>query len=242
VRKVHVVLQGKGGVGKTYVASLIAQCLMERGEPVACIDTDPVNASFRDIRALGAMPVDLFKPDGDEIDVHVMDGMVERFLTEDTHFVLDNGAATFVPLSRYLVHDGIPDAIAAAGKRMVVHGVVAGGQEIIQTGRGFDSIATQFPPVADIVLWLNEHHGPVSGANGAPFEETPLFQKHRARILGVVRLDRLHQPTFGANVADMLGRGMTFAEAAASPDFFAVAKQRLLQVKRPIFEQLGAIL
>jgi Mrp family chromosome partitioning ATPase len=47
MRKAHFVLQGKGGVGKTFVASLIAQYLTERGEPVACLDTDQVNGSSR---------------------------------------------------------------------------------------------------------------------------------------------------------------------------------------------------
>ncbi len=99
---------------------------------------------------------------------------------------------------------------------MVVHVIVAGGQELVQTGRGFDSVASQFPASADMVLWLNEHHGPVDGADGASFEQTPLYQKHKGRILAIVRLARLHPGTFGANLADMLQRGLTFAEADQS--------------------------
>lgn len=242
MRKVHAVMQGKGGVGKTYIASLIAQYLTERGEPVVCLDTDMVNASFRDLKALKVEPVDLFKPDSDEIDVNAMDGMVERFVTADTNFVVDNGATSFVPLSRYFVQDGIADTIEAAGRKLVIHAVIAGGQELLQTGKGFDSIATQFPASADIVLWLNEHHGAVMGGDGADFETTPLYQKHRRRVLGLVRLARLHQQTFGTNVADMLARGLTYAEADQSPDFFTVAKQRLRQVKRPIFDQLAQVI
>jgi Mrp family chromosome partitioning ATPase len=39
VRKLHFVLQGKGGVGKTVAALLLAQCIEEKGEPVICVDT-----------------------------------------------------------------------------------------------------------------------------------------------------------------------------------------------------------
>ncbi len=242
VRKVHTILAPKGGCGKTYIASLIAQALMERGEPVVCFDTDRENASLHDIAALKAEPVSLFQPNSDEIDIHAMDGMTERMLTDDSHFVLDNGATSFAPLSRYLVQDGISDAVAEAGKKMIVHTIVAGGQELIQTTRGFDSVASQFPSSADMVLWLNEHHGPVDGADGATFEQTPVYQKHKHRILAVVRL--AHQPTgtFGANLSDMLARGMTFAEADASPEFFVIAKQRLRQVWRPIRDQLAPVL
>ncbi|MBN8904928.1 MAG: hypothetical protein BGO51_26220 [Rhodospirillales bacterium 69-11] len=235
-------LAPKGGCGKTYVASLIAQSLLERGEPVVCFDTDRENASLRDIPALKAEPVSLFLPNSDEIDVNAMDAMTERVLTDDAHFVLDNGATSFAPLSRYFVQDGISDAVAESGKKMVVHVIVAGGQELVQTGRGFDSVASQFPASAEMVLWLNEHHGPVDGADGASFEETPLYRKHKGRILAIVRLARLHPGTFGANLADMLRRGLTFAEADQSSEFFVIAKQRLRQVWRPIRDQLAPVL
>jgi len=36
-RKLHFVLQGKGGVGKTVVALLLSQYIDEKGEPVICV-------------------------------------------------------------------------------------------------------------------------------------------------------------------------------------------------------------
>jgi len=242
MRKVHTILAPKGGCGKTYVASLIAQALQEKGEPVVCFDTDRENASLRDIPALRAEPVSLFLPNSDEIDIHAMDGMTERMLTDDCNFVVDNGATSFAPLSRYLVQDGIADALAKAGKKMTVHMIVAGGQELLQTIRGFDSVASQFPSSVEMVLWLNEHHGGVDGADGGSFEETPVYQKHKGRLLAAVRLARQHPGTFGANLSDMLARGMTFAEADKSPEFFVIAKQRLRQVWRPIRDQLAPVL
>ena len=44
--KIHMVLQGKGGVGKSFIAALMAQFLQDRGRDPVCIDTDPVNATF----------------------------------------------------------------------------------------------------------------------------------------------------------------------------------------------------
>jgi hypothetical protein len=241
MRKAHFVLQGKGGVGKTFVASLIAQYLIERGEPVACLDTDQVNGSFQDITALGVRPVKILKQDSEEIDIAEMDGMVERILTEDSHFVIDNGATSFVPMSRYLVQDGVVEAIRGAGKQVVIHTIVAGGPELVHTGRGFHAVVRQFPPEVEIVLWLNEHHGEVRGADGKGFEDTPLYQEARHRLMCTVRLPRLNPHTFGANLTEMLARNMTFAEADSTGDFFAMAKQRLRQIKRPIFEQMSPI-
>jgi adenylylsulfate kinase-like enzyme len=40
---IHLILQGKGGVGKSIVASWLAEFLIGRGQPVRCFDGDPVN-------------------------------------------------------------------------------------------------------------------------------------------------------------------------------------------------------
>ena len=35
MKQVHITLQGKGGIGKSYVTALVAQNLMDRGEEVS---------------------------------------------------------------------------------------------------------------------------------------------------------------------------------------------------------------
>ena len=51
---IHLTLQGKGGVGKSLIASILAQYLKEKGREVRCIDTDPVNRMFAQYGALAA--------------------------------------------------------------------------------------------------------------------------------------------------------------------------------------------
>jgi len=43
---IHFILQGKGGVGKSLIAALLAQYLHGRGLEVYCFDTDPINATL----------------------------------------------------------------------------------------------------------------------------------------------------------------------------------------------------
>ena len=43
---IHMSLQGKGGVGKSLAASVLAQYFMARGKAVRCIDADPVNKTL----------------------------------------------------------------------------------------------------------------------------------------------------------------------------------------------------
>ena len=238
-RKVHFVLQGKGGVGKTFVASLLAQYYLEQGIPLVCLDTDPVNGSFSAIGALAARHVRLLA--GDRIDVDALDDLVERVVTEDTHFIIDNGAASFVPLSRYLVEHDIASLITSGGKRVVVHTILTGGPAMLDTAKALEAVIEQFPPSVALIVWLNEFFGPIVTNGGEGFERTPLYERNRTRIAGLVRLERLNPDTFGRNLRDMLARQMTFGEADQSPEFRIVARQRLRQVWRPIRDQIALI-
>jgi hypothetical protein len=61
---IHLILQGKGGVGKSVVASWLAEFLIKRGQNVQCIDGDPVNRSLGQYKALRAEKLDLVNSDG----------------------------------------------------------------------------------------------------------------------------------------------------------------------------------
>ena len=61
---IHLVLQGKGGVGKTVVAGWLSEFLISRGQPVQCIDGDPVNRSLAQYKALPVEKLDLVNQDG----------------------------------------------------------------------------------------------------------------------------------------------------------------------------------
>ena len=56
---IHLTLQGKGGVGKSLVASILAQYLRNRGKEIHCVDTDPVNQTFSQYAELGAEHLEL---------------------------------------------------------------------------------------------------------------------------------------------------------------------------------------
>ena len=70
---IHMSLQGKGGVGKSLAASMLAQYFMARGRSVRCIDADPVNKTLFQYRALEAKPLQLLE-DGAFPGVRSFDG------------------------------------------------------------------------------------------------------------------------------------------------------------------------
>jgi CO dehydrogenase nickel-insertion accessory protein CooC1 len=50
--RVHMTLQGKGGIGKSLIAALLAQYKAAQGPLPLCIDTDPINATLEGFKAL----------------------------------------------------------------------------------------------------------------------------------------------------------------------------------------------
>lgn len=103
---IHMVLQGKGGVGKSMVAATLAQYLRHLGQSPLCIDTDPVNATFEGYRALDVQRLNILE--GDEINTRRFDDLVELVAGAQQDVIIDNGASSFVPLSHYLVSNQVP--------------------------------------------------------------------------------------------------------------------------------------
>ncbi|MBV8844425.1 MAG: P-loop NTPase, partial [Bryobacterales bacterium] len=103
--EIHLTLQGKGGVGKSLVAAVLAQYLRQDGRDVRCIDTDPVNGTLAQYTALAADRLRL-RDEHNRIEQRAFDALMERFLTEETAtFVVDNGASTFLPLWHYILEN-----------------------------------------------------------------------------------------------------------------------------------------
>jgi len=89
MNKVHIVMQGRGGVGKSYIASVIVLYYMEKNLPCLTIDID----------------------------------LVERIVSSDSHFVVDNGASPFVTLAYHLMENNTINVLINAGKA-VIAGVI----------------------------------------------------------------------------------------------------------------------
>ena len=105
---IHLILQGKGGIGKSRLAwpSWLAEFLIGRGQPVCCIDGDPVNRSLGQYKALGAEKLDVVNQDGVVMRSRY-DLLTERFLKEESVFVVDSGATAFLPFWTYIVESDV---------------------------------------------------------------------------------------------------------------------------------------
>src|ERR1700735_5011238 len=123
---IHLVLQGKGGVGKSIVASWLAEFLIGRGQPVRCFDGDPVNRSLAQMRALNVEKLDLLNDEGVVMRARY-DALINRFLTEEAVFLVDSGATAFLPFWTFIVESDVISSSRAAGRRVYIHIPIRGG-------------------------------------------------------------------------------------------------------------------
>lgn len=233
--RIHITLQGKGCVGKSVVATVLAQYLASKGSKPACIDIDPVNATFYGYRALDVQRLQVMEDD--EINPRKFDALIELLAPLDTAAVIDSGASSFVPLSHYLISNQVPALLAELGHELVVHTVITGGQALLDTVSGFAHLTGQFPRETLFVAWLNPYWGPVEH-DGKGFEQMKAYLANKERVSAIAHIPLLKDETYGRDLSGMLQERLTFDEALSLSSLGIMTRQRLKIIKGLLFKQL----
>src|SRR5271165_3612596 len=216
---VHLILQGKGGVGKSFAAFLLAQYLPDKSVLVRCFDADPINNTLASFPALNAVKVDLIENSdkGRRIDPRRFDDLVEQITGQpaEAHVIVDTGSSAFVPLLHYVLSNEV----------QAIHGAA-------QLVKQLDA--------ARFVIWLNPFWGPVAD-NGRTFEQMNLYEAIKKRIETIVSLPAFTDELFPQDIASMLKSRLTFKEAIESPDYSLMSRHRLKVAQREFYSRLDSL-
>src|ERR1700722_18977238 len=235
--QVHIVLQGKGGVGKSLISAILGQYFQHQKITLHCFDTDPVNATFAQYQALTAEHINVLRRGA--IHDKRFDELVEKICHLDGICIVDTGATTFVPLWNYILENEILCFLAARSRRVFVHSVVSGGQAMSDTLNGLERLA-ETTTEKNVIVWLNEYFGEVT-KDGRTFEEFKVAEEYAPKLVGTVLIRERNPHTYGDDVRQMLERRFTFDEAIQNAGFSLVSKQRLAIFRRGIFEHLDKL-
>lgn len=235
--KIHMILQGKGGVGKSVIAAMVAQYKVSKGQKPLCIDTDPVNATFVGYKALDVKRLEIME--AEEINPRSFDSLIEMIATAKDDVIIDNGASSFVPLSHFLISNQVPALLVEMGHELVIHTVITGGQALLDTVSGFSQLATQFPVEALFVVWLNPYWGPIEHEDKS-FEQMKAYTTNKARVSAIIQIPNLKKETYGRDLSEMLQDRLTFDEALALGSLTIMTRQRLKIIKSQLFDQLDS--
>lgn len=233
--KIHMIMQGKGGVGKSFASAILAQYSIYKKATPLCIDIDPINATFGSYKAFNVHKLDIMS--ADEISARKFDNLIELIAGTDNDVIIDNGASSFVPLSHYLLSNQIPHLLTEMGHELLIHTVITGGQAQLDTVSGFAQLAKQFPANTAFVVWLNPYWGAIE-YEGKGFEQLKAYKDNQDSVVAIIRIPELKEETFGQDLAEILKERVTFDEAIAQAGKSIIVRQRLKIIQAKLFDQL----
>lgn len=235
---IHFILQGKGGVGKSMIASLLYQGLLQFEKEVQAYDTDPVNATLEGYAEFNVTKIEIMK-NGD-IDPRQFDALFEGLMAapEGSHVIVDNGASSFVALGAYLQQNDVLPTLAEEGHKVFFHSVVTGGQAIIDTVDGLAALAEGFP-TSSIVVWLNPFFGEIR-VDGKEFEDFKVFQKHADQFHALIKLPDVPKSTYGKDLEELFAKRQSFHAGINSCHTNIAVKSRLRRYWAQVVESLQA--
>jgi hypothetical protein len=235
---VHFTLQGKGGIGKSFITSLLCEYIQNSADRIEAFDTDQINTTLSQYDAFQAKPISI-KDDDHLINPKKFDSLIVDMVNTQAPVIVDTGANSFTALVNYIISNQIFELLLENKKRIYIHTIIAGGDMRDDTANGFNALLDVIS--VPTVLWINEHFGSTKTDSGRPISESKLVQKHMDNLIGAVWLNKLHSQTFGEDVNKMAHHRLTTAQAIASPLFNIVEKQRIKIFARSVFDQLDKL-
>lgn len=234
-RTINIIAQGKGGVGKTFVSTQIAQFYLDSDKESLNIDTDPVNSTFASFEKLNVKHIDLLLDNN--INPRKFDEMMELIFESENDVVIDNGASSFIPLLAYFIENNVFEIFKDMGAEINFHTIIMGGQSLQDTLNGLHQISERIPDYVNLIVWLNEYNGQIE-MEGKGFESFKLYKQLQDRIQQLIVVEQRTRETFGEDVKKMLEAKKTYNEILSGSEFGLMQRQRIKTVQKSIYDQL----
>lgn len=237
--KLHFILQGKGGVGKSLAASLLFQYLRAKGANVRAYDTDPVNATLYGYKEFRQNVTLINIMRGKSVDAGRFDSLMNDIveLPPDMHVVIDNGASSFLPLCSYIHDNNCMEILREENHKIYLHTIITGGQALTDTLSGFETLVANFKNVP-IVVWLNTYYGEIA-VEGMPFEEFGLFKKHNQLIDAIIQIPEYSCEIFEKDMVHLYTIRKSF-ESYINGSVPFMQRQRVTQYWRGLIKAIDA--
>lgn len=234
---IHFVLQGKGGVGKSLIASMIAQYCQKNGHTPACADVDPTTPTLSKTKALNAQLMEITR--NGQIVQSLFDPMIVGMLKTNSPCVIDTGTSSFAPMIKYIKDNDTFDLLTQSGKNVYVHAVIMAGQELQNCFDGFIAMLDMVKGTgAKIVLWSNEMKG-VPLIDGKLLNDVP--EAKGPDVAGVVTIIDRDNEAFLSDMKKMSEGFRTLDEVMNDETVFIPARLRIEKIFKGVFDQLDQV-
>ena len=238
MRKLHLTLGDKGGIGKSFIAALMAQYIIDNvdGPKPICLDLDMKNRTLSRYSELNVELIDM-RTDGD-IDRSKFDILINRVASanDDDTIIVDVGGNVYVSMTDYMRVNEVYEMIMSIGVEIILHIPIVGGGDMFPTLATLDETMSNTPSDVMVSVWINQKNGKVE-YQGKSFEESDRYYDYEDRIRTVTYIP-LWRADMQVNVAEMLEEAVTFDQAVRMDIFDLMAKQRLTMAKRYLYASI----
>jgi hypothetical protein len=227
VGRIHFIGGEKGGVGKSLVARLLAQHLVDRGVPFAAFDTDRSHPSMLRYYAEFASVTDVDQAES-------LDRLLESAcISQEQRVVVDLAAQTTPAMVRWIEDSELVEAAREIGVELVWWQVMDAGRDVVELLRAH---LDRFGNAMGLVLVLNE----IRGERFELLEESGLRARAEAMGAKIVRIRRLQDETLRR--IDALGASFWAATnpAEGAPALGILERRRVRSWIERVYEEFQA--
>ena len=244
MKNIHFILQGKGGVGKKMISSILSQYYIQMERTVLPIDLDPVNSSLSKFSKLNAIQIELFN--NGKIKPRNFDTLIDTIVSapDNAIIIIDSGASSFVPLNLYMIENSIIQfLIEEANCSVTLHSIIVGGQGAGDTITGLEGLLSNYgktDPAPNIAVWINPFFGSLE-KDGKTFTDSKFYNNYKESITYILNIPNLDLELFGSDFMSLMRKGLTFDESKEDESFSLMAKHRLYKMKNSYFELIQTV-
>lgn len=226
--KTHFFLSGKGGIGKSFAASILVQHFQSDKKIVLCMDNDPGRTGLSNYQAYQSKNYNYYEKDTS--DPRSTQSLFKDILSDNdcAEIVVDSSNASFLAICQYLKESNFLEEYQAKGNSVYLHSNIVGDASCEASLSSFRALMENYPSIP-VVVWLNEYFGKIR-IEGEIFEKSRFFNEYRNRIHGVIQFGPFMTDQYEGDTRRMLIDYQTFEQAIENIDYGHMCRARLRDV------------
>lgn len=241
-KSIHFVTNNKGGVGKSFVSSVLAQYFN-----CVAFDIDISNKTlthYKGLKIHEGIPTYEQSEYDNETSSYINDVFKVIFsdekIQEETNLVFDIGSSMLIPFVDFAKKWEVFDELRGLGFDVYIHTIIVGGQEFQDTIESLDVISDLV--VSDkepmLYIWKNQYNHTIDTTEIMKQES---FSKIEDNFLDFFTITNQH-PLTKKNLSEyLLEDYRTFDEVEKDENIFILDKKRVLKYKQEIYSELDQI-